>query len=861
MKHNKFMLVMGVVMVLSMLLSACGGTQTPIVKTVEVEKVVEKTVEVEKVVEKTVQVEVTPTAQPTTRKGAWVDTVIFTEQNSAEAAVTQLKAGELDVYAYAVTNREVYKTVQEDPNLGYSNSFGSANEMTYNPAICTDTTKLNPFSDPQIREATNWIYDRNYIVQEIFAGLATPKFFTITAAFPDYARYVGDARKLEAYYGFNLDKGKQVIADRMTALGATLVDGKWNFSGAPVVLVELIRTEDDRRQIGDYVAQQLEAVGFTVDRQYKTRSEASPIWVQGNPTDCLFNIYTGGWITTAVARDQGSNFSFYYTPNDYPIPLFQAYTPTPEFADVALKLRNNDFKTMEERGQLFAQALEMSMKDSVRVWITDNLSFTPAKSNVVVAYDLAGAVSGSQLWPYTIRFAGQEGGAMKIAQPGLMVDPWNPVGGSNWIYDMMPIRATGDWGTISDPYTGLAYPQRAEKVEVVAKEGLPIAKTLDWIDLKFQPEIQVPADAWADWDAVNQKFITVGEKYPEGTTANTKSTVTYPKDLFQTKWHDGSNLSVGDFVMNMITTFDFGKPDSANYDEALASTTDAFMAHFKAVKIVSTDPLVIETYDDLYQLDAELNVTSWYPMYTYGPGPWHTVGLGMRADADKKLTFTADKADKLSTDTAKVEWMSFISGPSLEILKGYLDTSTTENYLPYAPTMSAYVTADEITARWANLGVWYADKGHFWVGTGPFYLYKVFPVEGTLMLQRFTDYPDMANKWDRFGAPKLAVAELDGPAQVTIGQEAKFDVFVTFKDAPYPQSEIGNVKYLLFNDKGDLVASGDAAAVADGQYAVTLDAETTKLLEAGAAKLEVAISPIVVSVPTFAAFEFVAAAP
>ena len=49
----------------------------------------------------------------------------------------------------------------------------------------------------------------------------------------------------------------------------------------------------------------------------------------------------------------------------------------------------------------------------------------------------------------------------------------------------------------------------------------------------------------------------------------------------------------------------------------------------------------------------------------YGPGAWHNLALGVQADAEKKLAFSADKAD-----TNKVEWMSYIAGPSLEILKG-----------------------------------------------------------------------------------------------------------------------------------------------------------------------------------------------
>jgi hypothetical protein len=65
--------------------------------------------------------------------------------------------------------------------------------------------------------------------------------------------------------------------------------------------------------------------------------------------------------------------------------------------------------------------------------------------------------------------------------------------------------------TVPDPYTGLALPLPVDRAEVVVQEGLPVFKTLDWVDLSFEPEIVVPADAWADWDAAAQQFITVAE--------------------------------------------------------------------------------------------------------------------------------------------------------------------------------------------------------------------------------------------------------------------------------------------------------------------------------------------------------------
>jgi peptide/nickel transport system substrate-binding protein len=329
--------------------------------------------------------------------------------------------------------------------------------------------------------------------------------------------------------------------------------------------------------------------------------------------------------------------------------------------------------------------------------------------------------------------------------------------------------------------------------------------------------------------------------------------VVYPADLFTTiTWHDGSPLSVADFVYSMIVGFDFGYEASINYDAALGESLAAFLAHFKGVRIVSTDPLTIEHYDDLWALDAEANVTTWWPNYTYGPGAWHNVTVGALADAAKELAFSADKADAES-----IEWMSFIAGPSLEILKKYLDQAATEVYIPFAPTMGAYITADEATARYANLTAWYEARNNFWIGTGPFYLYQVYPVEGTVTIQRNAAYPDSASKWSGFGSPKLSVVEIDGAGSITKGAEALFDVYVTYEDVAYPAAEIAAVNFLVFDATGALVASGPAEAVADGQYAVKLSADVTNALASGAYKLEVTVVSILVAIPTFAAFEFI----
>lgn len=805
-----------------------------------------------------------PTEEPsmpmTDRKGAWVDEVIFTEENSAVAAASQLNAGQLDIYAYTVAEAPVFETVKANPNLAYSSASGSSVALMFNPAPFS-SGGLNPFSDQQIREAMHWLVNRDYVMQEIYKGLAIPRYSVLTTVFPDYARYADLMRALEAKYSYDFDKADSVVTERMTALGAEKVDGLWSFNGSPISLQFVIRTEDNRRPIGDYFAGQLELLGFTVERLYKNRTEASPYWIQGDPAEGAWHVYTAGWIATSIDRDEGDQFSSYFAPRGFGIPLWQAYTPPAEFDEAALKLEGNNFGSLEERRELFEIALPYSMSEAYEIWVVDELSFSPRIASLNVASDLAGGTAGSWIWGQTLRIGDQEGGRVRIAQPGIMVNPWNPIAGSNWIYDSMPQRGTSDNGAVPDPFTGLALPQRLERAEVSVLEGLPVTSTLDWVDLKFEPEITVPEDAWLDWDAAEQRFITVGEIYPDGLTTKTRTTVYYPKDLFDTvRWHDGSPLSPADFVMSMIMLFDPAKQESALYDEAAAPGTEGYQSHFRGVRIVSTNPLVIETYDEAFLLDAEVMVgqnnvypnPTWWPQYAFGESPWHSIAPGILAETNKELAFSTDKAGAL-----EVEWMSMISGPSLEVLAKYLDQAESEAYIPFAATLGDFITADEAAARYESLKEFYAAHDHFWVNTGPFVLDKVFPVEGTLSLKRYEGYTDPADKWARFSEPRIAEVDLDGAGQVQSGVEAVFDIFVSFEGEPYANADISEVKYLLFNAKRELVASGTAEAVGEGQFQVVLSADVTSQLESGSNKLEAIVVPSVVSIPSFAAFEFV----
>jgi len=547
--------------------------------------------------------------------------------------------------------------------------------------------------------------------------------------------------------------------------------GTTGLVGEPVTIHMLIRNNDQRLEIGDYVGNQLEDLGFTVTRQYGTGSTLGPIW-QGDPTTGVWNVYTAAWINTAVPRDEGSNFAFFFTPiGDPSSPLWAAYTLTAEYLDVATALWNNSFATMAERKTLFEQAVPMSLQNSARVFLDDRASFTPIRKDLSAAADAYGGIEGSMLWGPTIHYEDAsgtpllpawDGGAapltVKVALEDLLVQPWNGVGGTNWAFDQFAIRSTCEQGFEYDTRDGLVWPGVAQKAELTVLTGLPVSQTSSsspWLTLGTSPSlIPVPTTAWADWDAAAQQWVTVAP----GTTAKTKTVVYYPTGTFGRPMHDGSTLSAGDFMLYAIMEFDRAKSDSAIYDAATVPQFGAFMEHFKGVEFNFTTPgydLVVTTYDDLVQLDAELVVrgNSWFPTgpviggNNLGPWIWHNLALGILAERDLKLAFSQSKSEEKT-----IEWLNFISGPSLDVLSDYLtDVLTSGNpdyaYIPYKSFLGTYITQAEALQRYQNLKAFYNANGHFWVATGALYLTAVDTTGKKLELSAFQNYQVDGSKW------------------------------------------------------------------------------------------------------------------
>src|SRR6266542_4192483 len=385
-----------------------------------------------------------PTEMPKTeRHGSWLDEIDVSVVAS-DSAISQLKAGAIDFYSFNLAS-DAYPAIKE-AGLPSTQSLGGYYGISLNPAVFTDPNVLNPFSNRKIREALNWLIDRNYLNQEIFAGGSLAKLLPITTQLTEYTNLIETARALEAKYAYNPDKAKEVIDAEMPGMGAELgSDGKWQFNGKPVTLAFLIRSDGEgtRKPMGDYVANQLETVGFTVDRQYKKSSEAFPIWLGTKANLGKWSLYTAGYTPGGFPRDERFQLQqSYLNTSVQASEPFISNVADPEFQKIGDDLAQGNFTTKEQRDQMMAQGLELALQDSLFVWTIDQQTYSPYRDKVQVTWDLALGYEAANVGPYNLRFKDKEGGVLKIGTNDLFSQAWNTVAGSNYIWDSGVMRAT-----------------------------------------------------------------------------------------------------------------------------------------------------------------------------------------------------------------------------------------------------------------------------------------------------------------------------------------------------------------------------------------------------------------------------------
>ena len=733
-------------------------------------------------------------------EGFWLDTVTIEKEPDRPRGIERLQAGDFDMYAHTLTDATLFAIVDGDADLWYKSSIGSFNTFRINPyGPEFDDGMVNPFhlfdfpdGVRTMNEVLHKFTDREFIANDIMGGLAWPSYTSQHTQLSDYARYydgtfidaASSIETLEGIYDYDEVTGHDWLADTMAAIDA-LAPGTitgdaatgWLYDGAPIDMLVAIRSDDPiREQIGEYLVTQLQEMGFEATG-FKGDMSATLfglVNVDAEVTGGGWNVYTGGWVSTVLSRDAGYWFLYFHTSIwSAGIPAYAYLDVDPDFYDAALDLAFLGFSSFAERDSLYEFCLPPHMTFGM-FYLVNSRGYSPLSVDVDVAADKAGGIYGSWMWALTAHFrdgAGDPifGGNMNVAMHDLLTDVWNPVAGSNAVYDMMPIRATGDMGTHPDTRTGLRWAGRITNAEVTLTTGLPAIQTNDWVTLDFEDTITAPDDAWRDWDPVTQTPRTVGDALAnpgepwglDDASCARYSVAYFPDDIFDHPLHDGSTLSYADFLYLWFIPYERGQTESSIHDPDEIGFLSAERDNTIGIKFtVNPTPgvgLKVETWSQLWEMDAERMVTNMYPNYDQGNGFWHTIGLGVLGERAGQMAFGETKAQDMP-----LGWINFLNRDVQQAaLLDYLDATIALDSGDYADANVPFYEfidgeyaaaglggfAAEIGPRMDNLRGWVNDMNHLWVGSGPYYLDDYNYALSWVRLAAFEDYPDPLDRW------------------------------------------------------------------------------------------------------------------
>lgn len=718
-----------------------------------------------------------------------------------EEAGHALRAGDIDLYAFGVRPL-VAAGLRGQPGLSLYEAPATTLALLLNPAPAKEGS-MNPFAIPEVRRAVQGLADREFIVRNIYQGLAKP-MWTYVAPFDFDYRIAADVSR-EKGLRYQPEVARDQIALAMTQAGAVLQDGRWRYRGESVTLRFVIRTEDERRDIGDTVAGLLEEVGFTVERLHRDFGPAINLVHQSNPADLEWHLYTEGWSKVAATRWD------YGTANQMAAPWygnmpgwleegFWQYE-SPQADEAGKRLFRGEFASQEERDALYRQLLEVSVDDSVRAWLAVVMNTYPAGNDLTgITQDIAaGPVN---LW--TARAAYVPGrDVLRIGNLHVWTAAsiWNTVDGFRDLFSAVIWRNLSDPATWTDPGSAQPIPFRSTyQVETAGPGG----------------KLPVPADAFL-WDATATEFRPVSS----GTQATSKVTVDLSRYI-GSRWHHGQPITIADLVFSLYQGPDMAlNPKKAEVEASIAARLKPVLETIKGYRLLPDGRL--EVYVDYWHFDRD-HIGEYAAGFT--STPWE-----LDAAADY-LVFTRRSAAYSETAGRRfgVPALSLVLKDHVELMRTALRELRDQRFVPEPLRGSGpvRVTPEEAVARYDAALQWIDEHGLAVISNGPFRLVRFDPAAQFAELEAFRDptYPLKAADFYYGPLGRIEFTKVDVP-DISAGTEG---AVLAQLEGPAPLS----LHYTLIEGGSDrALQQGEAEAIGEARFRIPLAATFTAGLSPG----------------------------
>jgi peptide/nickel transport system substrate-binding protein len=725
-----------------------------------------------------------------------------------DRAPLDIEADNMDLYLFGLKT-EAAEELRGTEGVELIDAPATTVSLILNPAPAPEG-ELNPFSIPEVRQAMQYLVNRDSIAQDIYRGAARPMRTHVGPSDPDFLTIYDIDRGSGISYDPEL--ARELIAEAMTAAGAELIDGVWHYpdeDGEPQpVRIKLVgRVEDERREIADLVRAELEQAGFEVATTYDQFAPAVQKVYSTDPAAFEWHIYTEGWGRGAPERYDVGGVNSFIAPWLGNMPGWREegfwQYENEELDELGQTLFQGQFDSLEERNEIYRTMTQAGLDESIRVWLVTVDNSFPAREELEgVTRDL---VAGPRN-PWALREAYVPGSDdVRVGHQWVWTErtTYNPVGGLGDVYSVDLWRNLSDPAIWNDPFTGIPQPFRASyEVETAGPEGT----------------LEVPEDALI-WDVESKSWAPV----PAGTEAVSKVTFDYSK-YTDSVWHHGQPITVADAVYSIAQAFDRAyDPEKARIETALAVTARPYLETFKGFRLTEDDQL--EAYVDYWHFDED-HIASYANPVSFDM-PWE-----VKAAMDD-LVFEQRRAAYSDTAASRfsVPWLSLVLERDAGLVDRTLREMEREEMVPagvFEFGDRTLVTPEEAIARYEAAQEWFDDKDHLVISNGPFYLEQFDPPAQFAELLAFRDpsYPFKPGDLYRGSPPALTIDEVTSDAVVP-GEDA---VIVAAVTGP---GTLG-MRYLLLDSAvGEVVASGDAEETGKGGFTVTIPADVTGSLFPG----------------------------
>lgn len=795
----------------------------------------------------------TITAQ-TTQPGPAADKIIARSYSIA-AAVDAIKKGEIDVYMYALRPAQA-EQLRGVEGVKLISAAAGLIELTLNPApvyiheldgkvtspeeaaqkVSQATGKtvpaaaisnmyydekrgktivefgafpgrgVNPFAFREIRFAMNYVVDRNSFVANVMRGYAVPMYTFLSQYDPDYSVIADIIAKYE--FGYNPTLAKQIVTKVMTAIGAENKGGFWYYDGQPVTVTLLIRSEDERRDLGYMFNAELTILGFNTKPVEMRFAQAINIIYGTDPAEFQWHVYTAGWGKGGIGRyDSGTIAQFCaswygYMPGWLETGWWNYRNDTID--ELTQKIFQGVFKSKEERDQLYRTASEMCIQESVRVWVAARLDTWPVRTEVQgVTLDLGAGLRG--IWNLReMHVPGRSELRVGHLYVWTSTSEWNSWGGFTDVYSVDWARATYDPMMWVHPFNGEPIPFRVQYTVVTAG---PDGK------------LDVPAKAKI-YDVTQKKWVEVGP----GKQATSMVVFDLSK-LVGTKFHNGITITMADLVGAIALQYELVyDPTYSSLEPRIAGNTKQWLDTVVAWEF-NDQAKTMTVYVNYWHFD-ENYIASWAVAGpANNPLEIHVASFELALDRrdETKIVFYRRSG---------FETLSLVVPKHVQLIKETLLKYKNNNAILERVNRltDGRMTMDEWNRRIDADVNWINTYNLAWISYGPFMLTKLDTQAQILELTAFRDptYPFKPGDW-YFGFPvrtEVTSIKVETPVgeKIAVGYDAKITVEV---------SGIGtlNVMYILKDPEGNILATGNAQKLAANKFQIILSSELTKKMK------------------------------